>query len=160
MSALKIYTSSWRAQLPDSIQKVGISRGTPRGYPAGYRMLSAFKPGPWFKSVPPTEYVIRYYEEILQRADIKMVLDRLHEMQGDKEGVALLCFETPPFRLTPDRNGKRNWCHRRIAASWIEQQTGEEVPEYAGPDLIVGDSVPTGADMSAWIDLTRRSGSL
>jgi hypothetical protein len=132
MSALKIYTSSWRAQLPDSIQKVGISRGTPRGYPAGYRMLS----------------------------DIKMVLDRLHEMQGDKEGVALLCFETPPFRLTPDRNGKRNWCHRRIAASWIEQQTGEEVPEYVGPDLIVGDSVPTGADMSAWIDLTRRSGSL
>ena len=43
---MKIYTSSWFTNLPDTIQKIGVSRGTPRGYKAGYRKMPELAPGP------------------------------------------------------------------------------------------------------------------
>ncbi len=45
--------------------------------------------------------------------------------------MALLFFEQPE----PDRP---DYCHRRLAAEWLERELGIEVPELAGdeqPDL-------------------------
>lgn len=46
-----IKTASWATKLPDDHLRVGISRGTPRRLPAGYRVFRSLAPGPWFNSV-------------------------------------------------------------------------------------------------------------
>ena len=53
---MRIFTSSWFEPLPADIQKIGISRGTPRGYPPGYKRMLELAPGPWFKTASVPEY--------------------------------------------------------------------------------------------------------
>lgn len=117
---MKIWTSSWFTALPPSIQKVGISRGTPRGYPAGYRKLTDLAPGPWFNSVSPLEYHRRYMEQ-LGRLDAAEVVDRL-ETLADGRDVALLCYEDPS--KTDD------WCHRGQVSAWLHDTLDLTVAEY------------------------------
>lgn len=71
----RIATASWFAPLPDGCARVGISRGVPRNL-RGYTRHRALEPGPWFKSVSPTEYLTRY-ADILARLDPHDVADRL-----------------------------------------------------------------------------------
>jgi hypothetical protein len=47
--------------------------------------------------------------------------NQLHELAAGAEPV-LLCWELPPFTAS-------NWCHRRMAAAWFEDQLGIEVDE-------------------------------
>ena len=61
----KIFTASWAATLPVDAVPVGMSRGVPR-WREGYRRLRELEPGPWFRSVPPAEYLVRY-RDILDR---------------------------------------------------------------------------------------------
>jgi hypothetical protein len=111
--------------------RIGISRGVPRGIPAGYRMFRALAPGPWFRSVDATEYCWRYRREILDRLDPQETWDRLHELAGGQEPV-LLCWERPPFT-------RETWCHRRLVSEFFERELSVEVPEHEAPSQRVED---------------------
>jgi hypothetical protein len=41
---------------------------------------------------------------------------------GNGSEPVLLCYEKPPF-------DEANWCHRRLAAQWLETSLGILVPE-------------------------------
>jgi len=61
--------------------------------------------------LPPEEYV-PLYEEILSKLDPE---DVWKELGSD---AVLLCYEAP---------GK--FCHRRLAAEWLERELDVEIPE-------------------------------
>jgi hypothetical protein len=63
----QIRTASWGAKLRDPADRIGISRGTPRGA-SGYRRLRALEPGNWFRSASPARF-LELYSEILDRLD-------------------------------------------------------------------------------------------
>jgi len=117
---MKIYTSSWSTTLPPAIQKIGISRGTPRGYPAGYRRMPELAPGPWFNSVSPGEYH-RLFMAQLAALDARAVLGKMHDL-GAGHDVALLCFEAPA--------DPQAWCHRGQVAGWLHDKLAIEVCEF------------------------------
>ena len=112
-------TASWFTPLPDDHQRIGISRGTPRRQPAGFRIYRRLAPGPWFSSVDELEYIRRYQTEILDRLDPRVVTGELADMAGDRVPV-LLCFERP---------GTGSWCHRALVAAWLGDALGLVVPE-------------------------------
>jgi hypothetical protein len=116
---MRIFTSSWFAPVPDTIQKIGISRGTPRGYAAGYRKMPELAPGPWFNSVTPTEYHERYMAQLAQ-LDASKVVAKIDTLGGGRD-VALLCYENPAKRA--------DWCHRGQVAAWLHDQLSIEVFE-------------------------------
>ena len=86
-------------------------------------MYKPLAPGSWFNSVPEDVYRTLYFDQ-LAKLDARGVLADLTGLAAGAEPV-LLCYERPPF--TAD-----NWCHRRMAASWLEQALGIDVPELAG----------------------------
>lgn len=117
---MRIWTSSWFTTLPGTIQKIGISRGTPRGYPEGYRKMMELAPGPWFNSVSPEEYQ-RRFDAQLAALDPNQVLAKIETLAAGKD-VALLCYEDP--RKPAD------WCHRGLVSAWLHDKLGLDVPEY------------------------------
>lgn len=121
MASPKIVTSSWFTTLPDTHARIGISRGVPRGTPAGYRRYAALNPGRWFSSVTVEEYIARYNDEVLSRLDPRGVVDDLTKL-SDGHTPTLLCFEKPG--PGPD------WCHRGIVSLWLHQTLGLEVYEF------------------------------
>jgi hypothetical protein len=120
-----ILTASWSAELPAGATAVGISRGTPR-HRSGFRRLRALEPGPWFNSVSPERY-LELYREILDRLDPNEIHDRLIE-HGDTP--VMLCWED-----ASDCHAGRTWCHRHLAAQWLEDRLRIEVREVGFPDL-------------------------
>ena len=121
MASPKIVTSSWFTTLPGTHARIGISRGVPRGTPAGYRRYAALNPGPWFSSVPVEEYIARYNDEVLSRLDPQGVLDDLTTLSAGRIPT-LLCFEKPV--PGPD------WCHRGLVSLWFHQTLGLDVFEF------------------------------
>jgi len=118
---MMIYTSSWSTALPPTIQKIGISRGVPRRYPAGYRRMTELQPGPWFHSVSADEYRRRFMEQ-LAALEARAVVARIHELAGDKPAAALLCYERP--------DDPAAWCHRGFVAAWLWDELGLDVREW------------------------------
>ncbi len=125
---MRVFTSSWFTELPPEIARIGISRGTPRGQ-AGFKTMRELAPGPWFRSVPPPEYLRLYDEEVLSRLDPADVVARLEEL-GEGQDGALLCWENPR-----DCIATRAWCHRHIVARWLQDHAGVAVEEYGYPGL-------------------------
>ncbi len=117
---MKIYTSSWFTTLPPDMQKIGISRDTPRGYPAGYRRMAELQPGPWFASVNPEEYRCRFMAQ-LQALNACAVVGKMAELGGGRD-VALLCFEAP--------SDPSAWCHRGLVAAWLHDEVGLAAYEH------------------------------
>ena len=144
---MKIVTASWFTDLPPTIRRIGISRGT-RGVLAGYRVLQELQPGEWFASAPATEYVDLYFAKILAPLDLQAVLCRIETLAEGYEAAALLCYERPPFSIA-----RNNWCHRRMAASALERELGAAIAEYLAPGQIIGDTVPVGAGIGEWREL-------
>jgi hypothetical protein len=62
----------------------------------------------------------RRYVERLDRFGIEHFRSRFQQISEYKAGagLVLLCFEKPG-----------EFCHRRLFARWIEQQTGQHIPE-------------------------------
>lgn len=101
--------------------RIGISLGTPRGQPAGFRLYKILAPGRHMLTMPYAQYEPLYRAQ-LTHLDPKKTWDDLHRLAAGAEPV-LLCFERPPFHA-------RNWCHRRMAADWFRDMLGEDVPEF------------------------------
>ena len=116
---IHIKTGSWWSPLPGDHQRIGISRGVPRGFPAGYRRYGKLNPGSWFKScATPAEFVRRYEDEILARLDPCVVARELQTIAGGRTPV-LCCWE---------HAGGPSWCHRSLAARFLAEAVGP-VPE-------------------------------
>ncbi len=106
-----------------------ISRSKPRY--TKYPMYKALAPGPWFRTATIEEYV-PLYQQILRQLNPRKVWDELHqlaqkqavELAGLAEAEAarvepiLLCYELPG-----------EFCHRRLAAEWLEAELGVAIPE-------------------------------
>jgi Protein of unknown function, DUF488 len=118
-------TASWSTVLPDDHQRIGISRGVPRRQPAGFRLYRALAPGPWFNSTGTDEFAHRYRTEILAPLDPRSVVADLKRMAGDRVPV-LLCYEIA---------GGPQWCHRTLAAEWLNDTLGIQVPEFGFESL-------------------------
>ncbi len=119
-----IKTSSWYATLPADHIKIGVSRGTPRGLPAGYKLYKTLAPGPWFSSVGVEEYKKRYFSEILDKLDPATVVKEIEEKAAGKIPV-LVCYETADDPA---------WCHRGFISAWLKDKLGLLVPEVGFED--------------------------
>ena len=113
-------TASWFTTLPAGHMRIGISRGTPRRQPAGYRIYRALAPGPWFNSVSIEEYYHLYRTEILGPLDPRKVREDLETLAAGQVPV-MLCYERPMVI--------GDWCHRAMAAEWLAENLGVTVPE-------------------------------
>jgi hypothetical protein len=125
-----IKTSNWFTPLDANHLRVGISRGTPRGQPAGFRIYRKLAPGPWFNSCAThQEYERLYRQEILDPLDPRAVADELLAMASGRIPT-LLCFEVA---------GKPGWCHRSLCSEWLAEALGLPVPEYGYEHLAQAD---------------------
>ena len=120
---IQIYTASWFTKLPEGVFRISISRGAPRGTPGGWKGYRALAPGAWFKTASPAEYLQRYRDEVLAPLDPAGVVADLTKLSGGAP-AALLCFEHP----TKIHRGEQ-WCHRHLAATWLEQTLGITIQE-------------------------------
>ena len=118
-------TASWFAKLPIGAVPVGVSRGVPRGK-SGYQRMRELEPGPWFNSVAPEQYLTRY-RKILDGLDPGIIRDQL---LGYGDVPVMLCWEA-----AHDCHVGSKWCHRHLAAQWLEDQLGIEVREVGFPKL-------------------------
>ena len=124
---MTIWTAAWSTKLPPGHTRVRISRGGPRWLPAGsYKSYSAFFPGKWFKSVSPPEY-LDLYNAILAKLDPRRVVD---ELEAFGPNPTMLCFES-----AKGIEAGICYCHRRLAAQWLEDSLGIKVEEVGNPDL-------------------------
>lgn len=120
---MRIFTSSWYTKLPMTIQRIGVSRSTPRGAAAGYRKMAELAPGSWFNSASDENYKTLYFE-ILSKLDPKKVVAKMEELSAGRD-VALLCFEKPT---------DNQYCHRAYISIWLQDKLGLEVFEYGLED--------------------------
>ncbi|RUV98193.1 hypothetical protein EOA75_01260 [Mesorhizobium sp. M1A.F.Ca.IN.022.07.1.1] len=81
---MRIFTSSWFTKLPPEIQKIGVSRGTPRGYPAGFRKMPELAPGEWFKTASEREYKQLYFEG-LDRLNPGRIVAKMEDLSGGRD---------------------------------------------------------------------------
>jgi len=99
---------------------VGISIGKPK-FPLGYECIYLREAAPWgLREIADHDEFSERYVARLNRLGIDLYLQRFAEIsdEHDGRGLVLLCFE-PAGVL----------CHRRVLARWLEEQTGQEVPE-------------------------------
>lgn len=122
-SQMRIFTSCWFTPLPDTIQKIGVSRGTPRGYAAGYRKMPELAPGSWFNSASIRDYKQLYFEN-LSRLDPAKIMAKMEDLSAGKD-CALLCYEKPT---------DKHYCHRAYISVWLQESLGLEVLEYGLED--------------------------
>jgi hypothetical protein len=116
-----IYTSSWFTALPEGMLRLGISRGTPRGFPAGYRRLPELQPGTWFNSVSESEYRRRYFDEVLGRLNPEALVKKIETLAAGQTPV-LVCYEAPA--------DDKAWCHRGYVSAWLQERLGLSIPEF------------------------------
>lgn len=69
-------------------------------------------------------YIKEYYLLRLKNLDVKEFFNILEEKFGDE--IVLLCHELPGTELN-----KKNFCHRRLLADFIELKTGIFIPEIS-----------------------------
>lgn len=107
--------------LASGLAPVGITVGEPR-FSLDYeladnvRMLAPFG---LLGIDDETEFTRRYRERLdLYGAEKILRVLAAVARREHREGVVLLCFEPAGV-----------FCHRRVLADWIEQQTGQHVPE-------------------------------
>jgi len=123
-----IKTASWFTKLPPDHFKVGISRGVPRGTPAGYRRYAALNPGPWFKSSTVPEYLALYGAQLAKLKPERVAADLVALAPG--RTPVMLCYENP----VGIQSGSC-WCHRHLVAQWLEDTLGIQVEEVGHPTL-------------------------
>ena len=130
MNPIPVRTTSWRVAHeyrprggdPPEFVPVRISVGLPRFWPEarGFPAVDALMPrGRLFKLTDEQEFTPLYREK-LDRIGVDAILEQFAAIYDDYAvPLVLCCYEN--LALT--------WCHRRVAAAWIEERTGWEVPE-------------------------------
>lgn len=116
----KLYTSSFNLAGREK-KAVAISVGVPGWYKGKrfnalaptWEMVKGYNSG----KLTQRQYTIRY-NKILKSHDAKSIVKLL------PSGSILLCWEAPG-----------DFCHRRLAAKWIEKETGIVVPELSDKKL-------------------------
>jgi hypothetical protein len=131
---MRLYTARYanRALAEHPAAKFGISLGVPK-WPLPYRLhqLRELAPAGWMLPLEEPEFAIAYTSKLdrLGASPIQIAL----ELAGNHGAAVLLCWE--------DLTKPGVWCHRRILAAWLEQQTGEPVDELDdGPEQLVLDA--------------------
>jgi uncharacterized protein YeaO (DUF488 family) len=121
-----IYTGYY-AQIKDYEQNglipVGISGKIPDGF-KGIRYQQLAPKYSWWKQwhdehMSDDWFTKKYYETVLNQLDPTQVLQ---DLQKFGKNVILLCYETP-----------EKFCHRHIAAQWLNNKLNLEVNEYSRP---------------------------
>ncbi|WP_344897828.1 hypothetical protein, partial [Nonomuraea antimicrobica] len=118
-------TCTYQEFIPSMGHAVRTTVGAPRG-PLGYTLAgNATLLAPTRKMLGLTHDAYKpLYLRHLETAGIEAILAELEEIAADLDPVrplVLLCFD----RL--DRPGA--WCHRQMAAAWLKERAGIEVPE-------------------------------
>ena len=136
-----LFTSSWSQVYrhlkaspgPPAFIPTRISLGKPKFWPEaqGFPYIAELAPlGGLLRVTDREEFTARYVAQ-LDRIGVAVITEKLEDVAlSYMKPLALLCFERV--------DGKGQWCHRRIFASWWEDRTGVEVPE-------LGDRLPTAA---------------
>jgi hypothetical protein len=106
--------------------RVGICLWAPRGAIAGFRLYRPLAPTKEMLKMSRAQYV-PLYEAILAKLDPQKVWDDVHALAGkDAAGQQIepimLCWERPPWTAN-------NWCHRTMAAAFLEKHLGVKIPE-------------------------------
>jgi hypothetical protein len=122
-----IRTASWFAPIPDDHVRIGISRGSPRRFPAGYRLYRKLAPGPYFKTATPAEY-LRLYGAQLDALDPAAVVDQLEALTGGRP-AALCCYES-----VKAIGAGETFCHRNLVGAWLERHLPITVDEIGAGD--------------------------
>jgi Protein of unknown function, DUF488 len=128
---MRIWTSQFQhkvlAQHPELV-KVGITVWPPRfklGY--AYERLPMLTPyGGLFHESDRERFTRAYYAR-LDTAGVETVLHALRaisERHGGRD-LVLLCYE--------DLSKPDEWCHRQIAAQWLQERAGLTVAEWSEP---------------------------
>jgi hypothetical protein len=125
---MRIKTACWFVTIPSDHIKIGISRGNPRGMPAGYKLYKSLAPGPWFRSVEPAAF-LKLYGDILEKLDPKKIVEDILTLANGRKPI-LCCFEGAPKIQTGEQ-----WCHRHLVAQWLEQSLKIDVQELDHPEL-------------------------
>lgn len=130
---MKIYTSYFanvKALEKAGVVPIGIALYPPRWF----RGISLKEVAPSYSIFKHTksreEYISRYTSEILARTNVSEFIERIRQISNGRD-VALLCFEKPG-----------DFCHRRLLADYIKEQTGVDVEEYVAkkkPEYVQGD---------------------
>ncbi len=121
--------TSWysnQALVEHPAAKVGISLGQPK-FRLGYHLhhFPELAPAGWLLSKPQAEFSVLYVKQ-LERLGVDHILMQIAQVAkvAGVDQLALLCFE--------DIRKPDTWCHRRILAAWLEEQTGQVVDELPG----------------------------
>lgn len=120
------WVDAWRAKQRGTLDVVPVraSLGLPKFWPAAKTLPVAEQLAPvGLFNVRDRDEFERRYRQRLDRIGVDIVLHRLDVVwtRADRRTLCLLCFE--------DVHEPGGWCHRRIAAEWIEERSGLAVPE-------------------------------
>ena len=118
-----IYTSYYSNKALKSVGSlfglVGISQGVPKWYKG--EVFKALAPSwAWVRMKDMNEYTRLYRSQVLSKLDPLEISQQL-------DNSILLCWEKPG-----------EFCHRRLVADWLEEATGQKVPEFAQPKAQLG----------------------
>jgi len=135
---MEIFTSRWanRDLAHLDVVPVGISRGVPRWRtPYSYRLLRLLAPSRKTFALEDLEEYEASYLAGLDEIAPERIATEFHRISQEHGGrpLALLCFENVL---------KGEKCHRRTFAAWLEERTGQEVPELAPGMVLPGTSSP------------------
>jgi hypothetical protein len=110
---------------------VGITVGKPK-FPLRYRIAAVIPelaPHGDLFAINDRDEFTRRYRARLDQVGIQALMARFEQIASSAEDdrLVLLCFE--------DLTRPGEWCHRRIAAEWLEEHAGIDVPEVVPATL-------------------------
>jgi len=112
--------------------RIAISRSVPKRLIAGYRYYMPLAPGDFFGTTTDYETFRSLYHQQLDKLDPTRIIADLYRLVVLAEPV-LLCW----CNLQAG-----SWCHRRMFAEWIGEQTGVEMKELTSRGIpVLGQSL-------------------
>ncbi len=123
---MRLYTARFanRTLAPHPAAKVQISLGAPK-FPLPYNLhqLLELAPAGFMLHKPEADFAGLYTKLLQRRGGAEFFAERFAEVArtAGVDQLALLCYE--------DLRTPGLWCHRRVFASWYQEQVGEEVLE-------------------------------
>lgn len=118
---MKIYTSYFgnlRKLHQAGIFPVSIARWNPKWFGGTSYKVVAPLPDMLRDNITREQYIRQYRNRVLWNLRPERILQDLQMMTGGRD-CALLCYEKPG-----------DFCHRRLLADWMLEQTGLEIPEF------------------------------